>query len=97
KSEEEIAHLPELQRELLESAACAVRPGGVVVYSTCTIEPAENEEMVRGFLASHEEFLQETAGEYLPLRPSKDDMVQFYPQRHGIDGFFIARFRRKEA
>ncbi|MBO4853077.1 MAG: 16S rRNA (cytosine(967)-C(5))-methyltransferase RsmB [Schwartzia sp.] len=97
KSEEEIAHLPELQRELLESAACAVRPGGVVVYSTCTIEPAENEEMVRVFLASHEEFVQETAGEYLPLRPSKDDMVQFYPQRHGIDGFFIARFRRKEA
>ena len=97
KSEEEIARLPELQRELLESAACAVRPGGVVVYSTCTIEPAENEELVRGFLAAHKEFVQETAGAYLPLRPSKSDMVQFYPQRDGIDGFFIARLKRKEA
>ena len=97
KSEEEIAHLPELQRELLESAARAVRPGGVVVYSTCTIEPAENEELVHGFLTAHEEFVQETAGEYLPLRPSKENMVQFYPQRDGIDGFFIARLRRKEA
>ena len=96
KSEEEITRLPELQRELLESAAYAVRAGGVVVYSTCTIEPAENEELVRDFLAAHNEFVQEKTGEYLPLRPSTSDMVQFYPQRDGIDGFFIARLKRKE-
>ena len=97
KAEEEIGRLPELQRELLESAARAVRRGGVVVYSTCTIEPAENEHLVRSFLAAHEEFIQEKAGAYLPLRPSECDMVQFYPQRDNIDGFFIARLRRKEA
>ncbi len=96
KTEEEIGQLPELQRELLESAACAVRPGGVVVYSTCTIEPAENEELVRNFLASHEDFVLEKTGAYLPLRPSESDMVQFYPQRDGIDGFFIARLKRKD-
>lgn len=96
KAEEEITRLPELQRELLESAAYAVRAGGVVVYSTCTIEPAENEELVRDFLAAHNEFVQEKTGEYLPLRPSTSDMVQFYPQRDGIDGFFIARLKRKE-
>ena len=97
KSEEEIAHLPKLQRELLESAARAVRLGGVIVYSTCTIEPAENEELVRSFLAEHEEFVGEMTGTYLPLRSSKSNMVQFYPQRDGIDGFFIARLKRKEA
>ena len=97
KSEEEISHLPVLQRELLESAARAVRPGGIIVYSTCTIEPAENEELICDFLAQHKEFAQETTGMYLPLRPVKSDTVQFYPQRDGIDGFFIARLRRKEA
>jgi 16S rRNA (cytosine967-C5)-methyltransferase len=97
KSEEEISHLPGLQHELLESAARAVRPGGVIVYSTCTIESAENEEVIRSFLAMHEEFVQETAGMFLPLRPIKSDTVQFFPQRNGIDGFFIARLRRKEA
>ena len=97
KSEEEIGRLPSLQRELLESAARAVRPGGVIVYSTCTIESAENEDLVRGFLASHEEFVLETAGAYLPTCPSQNAMVQFYPQRDGIDGFFIARLRRRGA
>ncbi len=97
KSAEEIGRLPMLQRELLESAAQAVRPGGIIVYSTCTIEPVENEELVRDFLATHAEMEQETTGAYLPCRPSKNDMVQFYPQRDGIDGFFIARLRRKEA
>ena len=97
KTEKEIAHLPELQRELLESAARAVRLGGVIVYSTCTIEPAENEELVRSFLAEHEEFVGEMTGAYLPLRSSKSNLVQFYPQRDGIDGFFIARLKRKEA
>ena len=96
KSEEMIAHLPELQRELLESAANAVRLGGVIVYSTCTIESAENEELICSFLAKHEEFVCEMTGAYLPLRPSKNNMVQFYPQRDGIDGFFIARLKRKE-
>lgn len=97
KNEEEIKKLPELQSELLESAARAVKPGGVLVYSTCTIEPAENEEVVRSFLRSRGEFSLDAAGKYLPLKPSESDMVQFYPQRDGIDGFFIARLRRKEA
>ena len=69
----------------------------LIVYSTCTIESAENEEVIRSFLAMHEEFVQETAGMFLPLCPIKSDTVQFFPQRNGIDGFFIARLRRKEA
>ena len=97
KSEEEIQKLPALQLELLESAARAVKPGGVLVYSTCTIEIAENEEVVRAFLRSNENFSLDATGEHLPLKTSACDMVQFYPQRDGIDGFFIARLRRREA
>ena len=89
--------LPTLQAEILESAARAVKPGGVLVYSTCTIEPAENEEVVQSFLRSHAEFSLNVTGKYLPLKPLVSDMVQFYPQRDGVDGFFIARLMRKEA
>lgn len=97
KKEEENEKLPEIQFELLKSAALAVKPGGVLVYSTCTIEPAENEEVVRTFLLSHANFELDMTGAYLPLKHSSKDMVQFYPQHDGIDGFFIARLRRKEA
>ena len=97
KSKENIGKLPELQSELLESASHAVKPGGVLVYSTCTIESAENENVVHSFLRSHGDFSLDATGTYLPLRPIENDIVQFYPQRDGIDGFFIARLRRKEA
>lgn len=97
KSAEEIKQLPALQTALLESAACAVKLGGIIVYSTCTIEPAENEEVVCSFLRSHTEFSLDATGRYLPLKPSMSDMVHFFPQRDGIDGFFIARLRRREA
>ncbi len=96
KKEEDIGQLPLLQRAILDSAALAVRPGGVIVYSTCTIVPQENEEVVQSFLHDHDNFRLDAAGSYLPLQPSKKDMVQFYPQRDGIDGFFIARLVRED-
>lgn len=93
KSAEEIAQLPELQLQILHSAAKALKNGGVLVYSTCTIEPGENQEVVAKFLAAHQEFALEKAGDYLqPKRQA--DMVQLYPQRDGTDGFFIARMRK---
>ena len=96
KTESDIAALPGLQLAILEGAAPAVKPGGVLVYSTCTVEPAENAGVVEQFLAAHDGFFLEKAGPFLPTRPTDEEMVQFYPQRHGIDGFFIARLRRKE-
>lgn len=94
KNEKEIDKLPFLQKEILESAAKTVKPGGVVVYSTCTIESRENEEVVHAFLEKHSDFQLEMTGAYLPLKPSQSRMVHFYPQRDGIDGFFIARLRK---
>lgn len=93
KTEAEIGELPALQHEIIESAAAAVKPGGILVYSTCTIEPAENQAIVEAFLARHPQFQLEQTGDYLPVK-RPEAMVQLYPQRDGTDGFFIARMRR---
>lgn len=83
-----------LQREILEAGARLVRPGGLLVYSTCTLEPEENQEQVGGFLERHPEFALEPSeavpGEYL------DDQgyLAVLPHVHGFDGAFAARLRR---
>ena len=94
KREEDIRKLPQLQLDILTSAANAVRPGGVLVYSTCTIERAENEEVVDAFLATHPAFTLEETGGFLPTKPRKGKTVQLYPHLDGTDGFFIARMKR---
>ena len=96
KEQKEIDALPELQLEILKSAAEAVKPGGVLVYSTCTIERSENQAVVEAFLRGNPAFRLEKTGSFLPCRGEhrQEDMVQLYPQHDGTDGFFIARMRR---
>lgn len=93
KSPKILAELPELQLDILQSAAGCVKPGGVVVYSTCTIEPEENEMVIEKFLSQNPEFSLDCAGSYLP-QPTSEKMIQFLPHRDGQDGFFIARLQR---
>lgn len=95
KTAEEIDALPALQLEILTSAAKAVKAGGVLVYSTCTIEPQENQDVVKAFLAENPEFTLENTGAFLPGKKRDEQMIQLYPQVDGTDGFFIARMRRK--
>ena len=83
KTPDQVGELAAVQAELLESAAGLVRPGGVLVYSTCTISPAENERQVDAFLERHAEFGLD--GEPRRLLPHRD----------GTDGFFIARLARR--
>lgn len=95
KTPEMIRELPKLQQEILTSAAQCVKPGGILVYSTCTIEAEENENVIRCFLEGNPAFSLEPAGKFLPVA-RQEEMVQLFPQRDGIDGFFIARMKRTE-
>ena len=87
-----------LQRAILDACAQAVKVGGRLVYSTCTILPEENEAQVRAFLERHPEFEPDVESAWLPeaLRGNlRDGMIQLLPVRDGVEGFFIARMRRR--
>ncbi|HWR40496.1 MAG TPA: 16S rRNA (cytosine(967)-C(5))-methyltransferase RsmB [Patescibacteria group bacterium] len=90
-----LSELPPLQLSILSSCAHCIKPGGVVVYSTCTTEPEENEAVVQKFLSAHSDFYLEPAGSFLPVRQRPEEMLQLWPHLDGVDGFFIARLRRR--
>ena len=97
-TEESLSQVIPLQREILDACAEMVRPGGLLVYSTCTILPEENEAQARAFLERHPEFEPDGGAEWLPeaLRGHlADGRIQLMPDRDGIEGFFIARMRRR--
>ena len=94
KKPEELAKLPVLQMKILENAATYVRPGGTLIYSTCTILPEENEGVTEAFLANHIDFTLEEFVLPLPIGNSKGHLT-LWPQRFGTDGFYICRMRRK--
>ena len=91
----DLAVLPALQRELLEGAAGIVRPGGLLVYSTCSLEPEENEEQIERFLAAHPEYhLEPPADSVIPMTTLDRGLLRVRPEIHGTDGAFAARMRR---
>ncbi len=95
----ESARLPAIQKDILNASAAYVKTGGALVYSTCTILPAENEQIVTDFLQRHPEFTYEdftipAADASAPPITSSRGMVTLLPHRHGTDGFFIAKLRR---
>jgi 16S rRNA (cytosine967-C5)-methyltransferase len=91
-----VAELAALQEQILSVAGAATAPGGVLVYSVCTISRAEGEGVVERVLSEHPEFSAADPGpEYELLRHSRDPRwLQLLPHRDGTDGFFIARLRR---
>lgn len=96
RQESDLRMLSQLQRELLEHAATLVRPEGVLVYSTCTTEPEENEEIIADFLQRHAEFVLEPAEQWLPASVCRGGFLQTFPHRHAdCDGAFAARLRRR--
>ena len=100
KSLAELRELPALQYAILEQSADMVREGGVLQYSTCTLNPAENEEIVRRFLREHTEFSPrllplDSCFEALGEQPSH--CITLFPSVHGSDGFFIAGFIKNKA
>jgi 16S rRNA (cytosine967-C5)-methyltransferase len=91
----DVEALTRLQRELLEAAAPLVEPGGLLVYSTCSLEMEENHDQVDAFLARHPEFrLEPETGAVAAELLDAEGRLEVLPQRTGVDGSFAARLRR---
>ncbi|XP_058112194.1 uncharacterized protein LOC131255476 isoform X9 [Magnolia sinica] len=89
---EDLEQLTNLQDELLDAASLLVKPGGTLVYSTCSIDPEENEERVAAFLLKHPEFTIDLADRYVPPDFVTDKGFFFSnPVKHHLDGSFAAR------
>jgi len=91
----DLVALAALQRELLAAAHQVVAPGGWLVYSTCSLEPEENEAQMEWFLAAHPEYITAPT-EAVPAEVRDGDWLRVLPQRHGIDGAFAARLVRRD-
>jgi 16S rRNA (cytosine967-C5)-methyltransferase len=93
---EDIIELAEQQKQMLVRAAAVVRPGGRLLYSTCSVEPDENEQVVNHFASANPDFKRlnlSTALASFILQPSSLHL-RLWPHRQGCDGFFIAGFQR---
>lgn len=95
-----LERLPKLQREILERFAPFVRPGGRLVYSTCSLLAEENDRVVDAFLAAHPEFTPMTSdeiwGRERAIQLGDSGRLRLSPDTHGADGFFAAVMRRKK-
>jgi len=88
RSPDDLASLAELQQKILEATAKYVKPGGELVYSTCTINPAENEKVIEKFLENNKDF------ELIDLNFENSPYIKLFPHIHNTDGFFIAKIRK---
>jgi 16S rRNA (cytosine967-C5)-methyltransferase len=104
RQEEDIKTLSYIQTALLENAAEMLRPGGMLVYSTCSIEPEEGPEIVESFLEKHSNFERTDIGSFFPegllekwnmTKAAAQGSVMFLPPANGSAGFYIARLVKK--
>ena len=89
-----LENLPRVQGAILDNVARYVRPGGALLYATCTLLERENEGVVRSFLDRHNHFALEGFQVPGPFADTKTGMLTCWPHRHGTDGFFFAKLRR---
>jgi len=93
----DVAELVEKQQSIITGAARLVKPGGSLIYATCSILEEENRGVAEGFLARHPQFALRPAGDVLKSERIELDMKEYFelwPHRHGTDGFFAAVFER---
>lgn len=95
KDPEPLAGLPKVQSAILENVSRYVRPGGVLLYATCTLLERENEEIMAAFLEKRKDFTLEKFQLPGPFGLCADGMLTCWPHRHGTDGFFFAKLRRR--
>lgn len=97
---EDIKALAALQRDILQQAARLVKPGGRLVYSTCTLESEENQEQIKWFLEKNQDYQIEPYSNYLPAKINSysteisQQWLTLFPTAEGGDGFFMCRLKR---
>ena len=100
QTEDALAELTAKQASILAAAATLVKPGGRLVYATCSLLVEENEEIVQAFLAAHPDFALVPAADVLKRQgivlPRTDQYLRLYPHVHDTDGFFAAVMERKK-
>ena len=97
RDENDIRRLSRLQKRIINGVASTLKPGGVLVYATCTITREENEDLVEEFLNEQKDFVLEEAQRYLPERARRMVLGNYFvsrPHLHDTDGFFAARLRK---
>jgi 16S rRNA (cytosine967-C5)-methyltransferase len=94
---EDIVRLATLQRELLEAAREQVAEGGLLIYSTCSLETEENEGVIAAYLRDHPDDEIVGAGDVLPDELVRDGFLAVDPAEHGVDGAFAAAIRPRSA
>lgn len=93
---EDILALNETQKKLLANAAACLKPGGVIVYSTCSTEPEENMMIVKDFLEKNPDFYIDNASQYVKHDlVNADGCIETFPHKQGIDGSFAARLVKR--
>lgn len=93
---ESVRELSLLQEELLEQTAAWVKPGGVLVYATCTLHPLENEQVIQPFLARHPSWqIESPINSPASAFATSECWVKVWPHRHQMDGFFMVRLKQK--
>lgn len=93
KSLQDISELVKIQKSILLNAATLVKQGGQLIYSTCSTEPEENQEIIKWFLQKHPNFQLQTLPEWLPLT-NDNKMLSILPFINEIDGFFICKMEK---
>jgi 16S rRNA (cytosine967-C5)-methyltransferase len=100
RAESDLPPLAAAQREMLDQLATVVRPGGRLIYSTCSSEPEENEDVVRAFLEAHPEYRRDTAAPFqqqphLAALLDAEGSLKTLPFRDGLEAFYAAALRRR--
>lgn len=96
KDLKELEKLPQVQKRIIDQLCQYVKPGGVLLYSTCTILKRENEDVICWFLEQHPEFSLEPFALPTGFHDKETGMLTLLPSVHGTDGFFICKLRRNQ-
>jgi 16S rRNA (cytosine967-C5)-methyltransferase len=95
QTNQDMGSILKLQENALKTGAVFVKPGGYLIYSTCTMNRAENEEQVENFLEKHKDFVLADAAQWIPKKYLDNNYLKIIPYIHNMDGSFAAKMKKK--